>query len=172
MRTASIIIAVITLAACHRHTLPQSSTAVQKSDSVTVMYFYHDTVITDSPVMTAIHDTIPCPLLDLHSSVTSGNQQLTIQAHGGVLDVQCTSDSLQRVISVLSEKITELRQEKSDSTIVMTKLVDVPVTHIPTWAWWSLGINLVLLIVLYLSYSTGVGGWLSAILSIISKLFS
>jgi hypothetical protein len=135
------------------------------------MYFYHDTVVTAAKDSATIHDTIPCPLMNLDYSVYSGRADLTVKAHGGVLDVTCSSDSLRQVIQVMSQKMTELRQEKSDSVTTVIQTVDVPVTHYPALLWYSLGLNILLLIVLYFEISTGsIGDWLSAIFKLISKL--
>lgn len=170
MRLVSIIIAAIAFAGCHRHAMPQISSEVRATDSVTVMYFYHDTVITPAPAVAAIHDTLPCPGLSYSSVVYANHQHLTVTAKNGVLDVNCSTDSLQLVIRVLSQRITELQRIKSDSTIVQIKEVPVSVIKYPKFLWWSIGLNVLLLAVVYFSYATGIKGIFSFSGSILSKI--
>jgi|GEM_PF-5474858 len=170
MKAFVVIVAAIALASCHRHALPQSSTKVQNSDSVTVMYFYHDTVITPAPAVAAIHDTIPCPGWNYDTTVVDNHQRISVNAHNGKLNVTCATDSLQQVIKVLSQKITEVQRTRTDSTIVVTNTVKVPVTHIPGMMWWSIGLNVLLGAGLYFSWSTGISGLFSGVGRLFSKI--
>src|SRR6185312_2979213 len=168
MRFASFIIAILVLSACHRHALPQATNRVETRDSVTVTYLYHDTVVTAASDSVVIHDTIPCPQLDYSSQARDGRQQVSIRAHGGILDVKCSSDSLRQVIQLLGEKLCEVHWVEKDSTIIRT--VKVPVTRYPALLWYSLGLNILLLIILYFSFSSGgPGGWLPSIFTLIKK---
>jgi len=48
----------------------------------------------------------------------------------------------------------------------------VPVTRYPALLWYSLGLNILLLIILYFSFSSGgSGGWPPSIFTLIKKLF-
>lgn len=168
MRHLLAILTVILLASCHRNIAPQASTESTTTDSFLVEYFYHDTVITALPVVTAIHDTIPCPGLDYERLAKTNGQTVSIKAHGGILDVTCKSDSLNQIIKVLSKKISEKERSRTDSTIIVQ--VPVPVTKYPKILWWSLGLNLLAIVALYFTLKGSVVSSVGSIISLITKI--
>lgn len=169
MRCILIIATVLLLVSCHRHIAPTASSVESLFDTVQIETFYHDTVINWKPLKTVVHDTIPCPALDYDKVEKNDGQEVEIKAHDGILDVTCKTDSLNQVIRVLSQKLSEKSVARKDSTIVITKEVKVPVTKWPRILWWSLGLNAVSLFGLFMKFKPGITSVVGPIISLIQK---
>lgn len=86
-----------------------------------------------------IHDTLPCPELNYHRSVTKNNLTATVDIKKGVLNVDCKADSLQKRIDWFEHQLSIYKSQKKE----MVKVITV---HYATWydklCYWFSGISL------------------------------
>lgn len=104
---------------------------------------YRDTTITIPGDSTTIHDSLPCPDVKYHKEAKSksGRTTATVDINNGKLTINCKTDSLLHRIDSLKTHIRSLERYRSE-----IKLVPVPEDKTPTWCWWLLGANVLLIV--------------------------
>lgn len=142
MKYLAIILLVLSLAACHRKSVPQIVT--ETKDSLVYKVVPHDTTIYIPGAMVEVRDTIPCPELNFDTVATNGNVKLHVTISNGHLTASCKADSLQKVISILKETLTHYQLRILNPTLDRNLGVEDTKRYIPKWVWWLLGVNALL----------------------------
>lgn len=164
MRTTCIILLCSLLASCGRSLAPIAST--KTTDTVRIETVIHDTVTLLRPVVTELHDTIPFAF-EYDTTVVNEGQTLTVRAHGGILSAKCQADSLKEVIRTLQSKITQ--KISTDSVITVTKEVKVTETKYPALFWWSIGLNGLSILGLFLKFNSSGSTLLTTVINFFKK---
>lgn len=140
MKYLAIILLVLSLAACHRKSVPQIVT--ETKDSLVYKVVPHDTTIYIPGATVEVHDTAsaPCPDWNFDTVATNGNVKLHVNITKGHLTASCKADSLQKVINLLTATMEHYRFKNTARMVP----VEVPVQHIPKWVWWLVGGNILM----------------------------
>lgn len=118
---------------------------ITKDTTITIVRdsIIHDTVIIPGELI-FWRDTIPCPQLEYHKSVTKNHLTSSVDISKGKIDVECKADSLQKVIDI-KQKIINTYREKANTQI--KERVEYKEHWYGPFAGWYTLITLVILII-------------------------
>lgn len=96
---------------------------------------YRDTTIVVPGDSVQIHDSIPCPDVVYHKTITSkiGKTKASVHINKGRLDVDCKTDSLRAVVDSL---VTISKTKELHRTETIIHNVPVIKYRVPQWCWW------------------------------------
>ena len=127
---------------------PQTIIKTQVKDSIVTQV---KTVVKDSLIFlpgdsVTLVDTLPCPELKQSATADKGSIKTSYNISNGKLTINCKTDSLLKRISWLENQYYSTKTHQIKEVIEVP--VDKPVPYIPKWVWFSLLLNL--LVLLYL----------------------
>lgn len=129
------ILLVIVFASCCKKMMPVG-TDTETKDSThteTIIRYHSDTVRLPGDTV-SITVPIPCPDAKIEQQKTSGKTTAKVSVTGGMLRVDCMTDSLNHVIDSLKETITTTKSVKTEK-ITVYQPVEVVKKKIPFWVW-------------------------------------
>jgi len=146
MRILFVICIALLFTNCHRYVIPQASTRSISVDTITIKSVPYDSTIT-IPGSAAMF-VFPLPLIDspYEASQKTEGKEAIIKARDGKLVVACKDDSLQHVITLLRQEVTQHSYQGKDSIITIVQTVTVTRTSSTTWL--SLVLNVIMLVLL------------------------
>ena len=132
---------------CSRRTIPVITNTVEIRDSVSTdtLYIARDTTIYLPGDTLQISEAIPCPDVVVDRRVKAGNITATVHLRNGLLNVDCMTDSLMRVITTQEQRIRSMRTRSEKTTTQVP--YEVIKYRVPKWCWWLLIAN-----VLYIGF--------------------
>jgi hypothetical protein len=141
MKKIITILAIALCAACSHKLLPPATSVTSDSTVTNTVIKYKDSIITIPGAKVVIHDTAPCNGGDTVIIARQNNLTGTYTRKGNKATVTCEADSLQQVITWLSQQLSTVTRLKQQTVTQYLPGTVTTVYKTPAWCKWLLLAN-------------------------------